>query len=64
MHLLLHRLEFLDVGLRFFDRHIACTVGNTHYHGCHTLRGVDALPVLKLHLAALGAEGHVLSAFI
>ena len=64
MHLLLHCLEFLDVGLWLFDRHIAGAVGNTHYHGRHTLRGVDSLSILKLHFAALGAESHVLSALI
>ena len=64
MHLLLHRLEFLDVGLWFFDWHVAGTIWYTHNHGCHTLRGVDALAILKLHFAALGAEGHVLCALI
>ena len=64
MHLLLHGLEFLDVGLWFFDRHITGTVRDTHYHGRHTLRGVDTLPILKLHFTTFGAEGHVLSAFI
>ena len=64
MHLLLHRLKFLDVGLGFFYRHVTGTIGDTHYHGCHTLRGVDHLTILKLHFTTFGAEGHVLSAFI
>ena len=64
MHLLLHRLKFLNVGLWFFDWHVTGAIGNTHYHGCHALRLIDALTILKLHFAAFGAEGHVLSAFI
>ena len=65
-HDLLHGLKLLHIALRFFKRHvIACLavcLPCGHHHRCDGVRRIyDCAGILlrELHLAALGAHGHV-----